>query len=125
MHGVERMNYVIQNAGSRQVVHNVIDMLDSRKAWAVEIKPWQPKRSHDQNSKYWSIVEEIARQTGHHKDEIHDILKVKFLQTKTVNIFGIEREVVPDSRNLSASQFSEYIDQVQAWAATDLGIHVH
>lgn len=119
------MNYVIQNSGSRQVVHNVIDMLDGRRAWAVEIKPWQPKRSHDQNAKYWAIVEEIARQTGHHKDEIHDILKVKFLQTKTVNIFGIEREVVPDSRNLSASQFSEYIDQVQAWAATDLGIHVH
>lgn len=119
------MKYVVQNDGSRRVVQNVIDMLAKDKAWEVEIKPWVPRRSRPQNDLYWAIVGRICEMTGHTKDEVHNILKVKFLPSRTVNLFGVEVQCVPNSHDKNQKEFSDYIERVTAWAADELGIVIH
>jgi hypothetical protein len=75
-------------------------------------------RSVQQNRYYWCVVVDLlAVHTGYTPDEMHEALKWKFLI--------IHRDGLPDTvkstTNLTKDQFCEYIDNIQKWAARDLG----
>ena len=75
-------------------------------------------RSIQQNRLWWLYVTIIAESLGYEKDEMHDVLKFKFLKRERV----IEKtgEIIPyleSTTRLSRSEFSEVVESVIRWAA--------
>jgi hypothetical protein len=76
-------------------------------------------RSTQQNRFYWGLVVDLlAVHTGYTPDEMHEALKWLFLR--------IKRDKLPDTvrstATLTKDEFGEYIDQIQKWAAVDMGV---
>jgi len=85
-------------------------------------------RSLNQNAWYWGcIVEAISEHTGYTPDEVHDLLKQKFIPKKLAIQDGngeIKDELVigGTTTKLNKVQFGEYCEAIRRWAAMDLDI---
>lgn len=93
----------------------------------VEVYRIKCLRTLAQNRYYWKLLEYIEKKTGHTKDELHELLKYKFL-SENVDIpipGGDEKIKFPDSkylrikstRELSTAEFGEYIEKIKRWAS--------
>lgn len=82
-------------------------------------------RSSNQNRYYWLVVEMLSDHTGFTKDEIHAILKRKFLLVEKVSErSGVIYEYVRSTTNLSTVEYEVYLDDVRRFAAQDFGIEI-
>lgn len=85
-------------------------------------------RSAAQNSYYWGVVVGLlSEHTGYTPDEIHEILKAKFLPKKLAVTDGngeIRGEFVigGTTTRLNKIEFGEFVEAVRRWAAEDLGV---
>ncbi|MCH7517282.1 MAG: hypothetical protein IIB08_09255 [Bacteroidetes bacterium] len=81
-------------------------------------------RSIQQNRYYWScVVGELSQLTGYVPEEMHEILKHKFnLQTALIGSEYIE--FGGSTAILNTKHFTEYIEQIRIWAATELNCHI-
>ena len=82
-------------------------------------------RSVQQNRYYWLIVTMMADYTGFTKDEMHSVLKSRFLKSEKVNTeTGAVFEYVKSSAGLSTVEAEEYYDQVRQFASEEFGINI-
>jgi hypothetical protein len=74
-------------------------------------------RSQQQNRYYWGgVVKILSVELGYTSEEIHDLLKLKFLKRNIV--IGVEEEVIVKSTTeLTKSEFMDYIASIQQWAS--------
>lgn len=85
-------------------------------------------RSAQANRYYWGVVVELlAEHTGYTADEIHDVLKAKFLPKKLAVTNGngeIKGEFVVGgtTTKLDKLEFGEYVTRIRQWALDDLGV---
>ena len=86
-------------------------------------KKFRKDRSSQQNRFYWGIcVDILSKELGYEKDEIHLMLREKFLR--------IHDDKHPDfvlaksTTKLTTTQFNEYIEKIQRWAAQELQIFI-
>ena len=85
-------------------------------------------RSIKQNRWYWGVcVELLSEHTGYGPEEMHDILKAKFLPKRLAVSNGngriVDSFVIGGStRELNTVEFKDYTERVQQWAAEDLGV---
>lgn len=85
-------------------------------------------RSLQQNRWYWGvIVELLAEHTGYTPDEIHEVLKAKFLPKKIALADGngeIQGEYVigGTTTRLNKLEFGEYCEAIRRWAAEELAV---
>lgn len=84
-------------------------------------------RSGQQNRYYWGVVIELlSEHTGFDREEMHEVLKHKFLR-KTVWIHkkdGVEEQsvITKTTTSLTTKMFEEYLSQIRQWASADLGL---
>lgn len=84
-------------------------------------------RSIQQNRYYWSvIIDLISEHTGFNREEMHEVLKHKFLRY-TVWVpkkDGIKEQsiIAKSTASLTTKQFEEFMSQIRQWASSDLGI---
>ncbi len=97
---------------------------------AIVIEKKHATRSLAQNAWYWAgVVGSIADYTGYTPDEVHDLLKAKFLP-KTIVLADKQGEVVEEvtlgrsTTTLNKLEFGEYIEQVRHWAAETLDLNI-
>ena len=112
---------MVDNGGLRfdrkSVVDNYMCTLIGQRVEVIIRKP-KTSRSTLQNSYYWSVVVELlANELGYDKDEIHEILKYKFLQS---NAMGMP--YIKSTTKLSTGEFEEYLSKIKRWAAEFLHI---
>lgn len=100
----------------------IIGKLPLKPILQVTVEEYHPKRSSQANRRYWKILELFAKETGHDADELHDILKEKFLGTREVVIAGERYVARPSTKKLSTENFRKYADQVENWGIEVLGI---
>lgn len=82
-------------------------------------------RSNNQNRYLWGVVYDyIATETGHTAEEIHAIMKTKFLPRKFVLLGKHETEIERSTTELSTDEFNLYLEKVRAFAASELGIRI-
>lgn len=85
-------------------------------------------RSLQQNRWYWGvIVELLSEHTGYRPEEIHDVLKAKFLPKRLAIADGngaIKGEFVigGSTTRLNTLEFGEYCEAVRQWALEELGV---
>lgn len=100
----------------------LIAALDLAKAWEVVVRPKKAKRSLDQNSLYWKWCTIIANDTGNTPNDIHEWCKNEFLPPVFVSVNGKVHEARRSTTDLNTAEMTAYLDQITAWAATDLGL---
>ena len=72
------MKFVIKDNKDKQSLINYLKELGND--YVVEVKKQKNNRSMKQNNYYWKcIVQVLAEELGYFPNEIHDILRAKFL----------------------------------------------
>jgi len=96
--------------------------------YLVDVKKQRNTRSNMQNSYYWKcIVQGLAEELGYFPDEMHDILRAKFLseyEMISINDNQIALNKIGSTTALNTKAFEVYTEQIRVWAMTDLGIRL-
>lgn len=90
---------------------------------------WHIKgRSNPQNSYYWSVcVGMISEHTGFTPEEVHEILKNKFLsEPKTLKLNSSPQLVfvTKSTTELDTRTFEEYLSRIRMFASQELSIYI-
>lgn len=129
-------------AGSRKrslpLAMTVLESLDEQTAWKVTVEPVKRQRSHNQNAYLWAVPYKIiSEHTGYEIEELHEYLlgcffgwREKKVPKKPSNIKGVEsvplRTTTTNENGkrsvLTTTQFAEYVDFIQRFAAKKLGL---
>ena len=90
---------------------------------ALTIKKVVKQRSFPQNRLMWLWFTCIEKETGTDKNDVHDYYCSLFLQRRT-SINNIDRVVSGGTSKLSTIQFKDFLDKIQADAASEFGIRL-
>ena len=120
------MKFLILDNSDKKMLFDFLKSLENN--YIVEVKKKRDTRSNRQNSYYWKcIVQELANSLGYFPDEMHDILRSKFLsewEMIEINEKKIGINKIGSSRNLNTKAFEVYADQIRIWALTELGVRL-
>lgn len=112
------------------IASNWMDALRRKTPLVVTIEHEHRQRSTQQNKRYWALLANIAEAAtidGRRFDQEtwHYWFKQKFI--------GVEEIVLPDgqvihqpisSTKLSVAEFNAYMERIEAYAASDLGMEI-
>lgn len=109
------------------------DLLRTRRDCEVTvlIEKRHATRSAAANSYYWAgVVGAISEHTGYTPDEVHEILKAKFLPKRVALADGngvvVDELVIGGTTTrLNKLEFGEYIERIRQWAAESLDLVIH
>lgn len=105
----------------------IAEFLRTREGKAVSVTfrvPSNP-RTLKQNAYYWAVVlTTIATQLGYSTEEVHSAVKDMFLPRKFLKLGSREVEVRKTTTDLTFTEFQTYLEQVRAWASTELGLAI-
>jgi hypothetical protein len=94
----------------------------------IEVTQRRASRSLEQNAYYWGVVVQmLSDHTGYTPDELHDVLKMKFIPKRLAVCDGngeVRDEFVlgGSTRKLNTLEFGEYLEQIRQWAAETLDV---
>lgn len=93
--------------------------------YSVEIKEHREKRSLSQQGYYFvAVIKTLADYFGYTAGEMHEILKNMFLPTANVLPNGQMVFCSRSTKALNTKEYTEYIEQVRAWAASEFNINI-
>ena len=94
--------------------------------YTINIQRLKDGRSGNQNRYYWEVVVSIlASELGYFKDEMHDILRRKFLgYTKPNPTTGEEEWFAKSTTTLNTQEMEEYLESIRVWAVRELDIYI-
>jgi hypothetical protein len=98
----------------------VFDLLTNGQ-YVLTIKKMSKKRSIAQNDLMWMWLSCIERETGTSKDDIYMYYCKKFLM-KTITVGGRMERIYTTSSKLTVVEMTNFLNQIQADAASELGI---
>jgi hypothetical protein len=81
------------------------------------------RRSLSQNALMWLWFSCIEQETGTDKNDVHDYYCIRFLNRRTT-INGREEMIVGGTSKLDTAQFADFLNKVQADAASEFGIRL-
>ena len=93
----------------------------SNGTYTITVKKVQEKRSIAQNDLMWMWFKCIENETGTPKDEIYMYYCKKFLM-RTMAIGQKQERIYMTSSKLTSEQMTEFLNKIQADAASELGI---
>lgn len=120
------MKFVIHDKKDKMQLVNYLKDMES--PYTVEVKKHRNTRSNVQNNYYWKcIVQVLAEELGYFNDEMHDILRAKFLnewEMVEINNKKIGLNKIISTTSLNTKAFEVYAEQIRIWALSDLGIRL-
>lgn len=94
---------------------------DGQKPIEVLFREWKDPHTRSQQALYRIWCREIGAAINRHEDDVHDLLRYRFLGTITLEIDGDEIIRLPSTNSLGKQDMSEYMGKVEA-QATEWGI---
>jgi hypothetical protein len=89
------------------------------------VKKEKSQRSIQQNKYYWGVVIKLlCEEIGLDEDELHEILKYKFLKEHVGNKVLGEVDFVRSTTNLTTKEMEEYLEKIRIWAAQFLNTNI-
>ena len=116
------MDFKIVSVKDKEAVKAYVDKLPEGKRFDVSVKLHREKRTVDQNRLLFLWIGCVSHETGYFKDEVHEIFKKKFLGTEVFEMWGERVERLRSTANLDTKQFSQYLERIQQFASTEMGI---
>lgn len=95
---------------------------DKGQTYEVSYKRKIRKRSVPQNRLYWLWLSCIADETGHDSEDLHRVFAGKYLTCDVIEVMGEKVRKIPSTTTLSTQTFTEYIEKIRIYAATELGL---
>ena len=89
----------------------------------VEITETPDIRTNKQNKLWWAWMQIIGNELGYSKNEIHDILKYKFLLREEIND-GETTQHLKSTATLTKTEFNKLTQDVFFWANDTLNINL-
>ncbi len=115
--------YIIDNEQKRERLAKRIFALPLEgQVWDVTVKEWQPTRSVEANRRLWALHKAAADATGHSTEELHELMKLKFLPRSMVKVGNFEREVAGRSSRLTKQEFRDFMERVEEFYISELGV---
>jgi ribosomal protein L39E len=91
--------------------------------YRVELKEDRDNRSNNQNRYYWAVViKTLSDETGFTPEEMHEVLKRKFLKYNKVLPNGEQVGITMSTTDLDTKEFEEYMEQIRRFAIQELDI---
>lgn len=115
------MKFSVRNSGDRERVISYIGRLPD-KPYDINVAVHHVKRSTSQNALYWLWLDIVADETGNSRDELHDVFRAKFLPVAEHEVLGVVVRELPTTTKLSTDQFTTYLNQIEVFCNTELGI---
>jgi hypothetical protein len=97
-----------------------LEALDFSKKWKVVLTENKEVRTNEQNDRLWAMYKAIGDYIGYTQDEIHKMMKYKFLRTERI-INDESYEVLKSTTKLTVEEMTQYQENIEIWAATELG----
>lgn len=116
------MKFTIRRQEDKQAVLSYLEKLPTDKPYFAEIKQIRHRRTIDQNSLYWLWLKCLQDETGEDKDRLHEYFKARYLGISTVEVFGVDVQMSASTTKLDTKEMTHYLDRIQQFALTDLGI---
>ena len=120
------MKFVIKDSKDKQSLINYLKELGNDNIF--DVKKQRNNRSNMQNNYYWKcIVQTLSEELGYFPNEVHDILRAKFLnewEMLEINDKKIGINKIGSTAILNTKAFEIYADQIRIWALTELGIRL-
>ena len=91
--------------------------------YTITIKKASQKRSIPQNDLMWMWLTCIERETGTPKDDVYMYYCKRFL-IKTIQIGERQERIYNTSSKLTSEEMTEFLNKIQADAASELGIRL-
>ena len=90
--------------------------------------PSGKNRSNPQNKYYWGvIVQTLSDELGYTRNEIHDLIKYRFLSTPDI-VKGRTGQVMlqrtKSTTELDTKSFESLMSEIREWASIELGIYL-
>ena len=107
------------------VVKQIQSVLHSFEGKRISIKLDKIKssRSHQQNKYYWVCVTILSQEIGYEKNELHEILKYKFLTKEKVDEkTGECYNFVGSTTKLNKTEFGEFVAELQRWSSQTFNV---
>ena len=89
----------------------------------IEVREAKDIRTNAQNRLWWKWIELIADETGNEKQEIHSILKYKFLLKEEI-IDGELHQGLKSTTTLTKEEFGKLTQDVFYWANNTFNINL-
>lgn len=102
---------------------NDVSKFDDDIKIVIEVREAKDIRTNAQNRLWWKWIELIADETGNEKQEIHSILKYKFL-LKEEMIDGELHQGLKSTTTLTKEEFAKLTQEVFYWANDTLNINL-
>jgi len=120
------LKFILRN---EDVLNNAVDYLyalelDEDKPVELVIKDHKKIRSLEANALYWSWLRIIGKETGDSTKALHAFYGDEFLPKEEVVIFGKKVLEIKSTTDLKVKEFTEYLKQVEAHAASFLEINL-
>ena len=91
----------------------------------VSVEKRKKSRSQNQNNYYWGVVIELLVDAmGLMPEEVHEVLKSKFLIKGLTDKNGKNYEVSKSTADLTTSEFEDYLTKCRMWASQQLSVVV-
>jgi hypothetical protein len=118
------MRFTITREQDRAAVRAYIDRLKPDKQYTVEITQRKSTRSLSQNKLYWLWLSCIEQETGNDKAVLHHEFGMMFLPKMYGVLKDVYIEIPVSTTKLDTVQFKQYLDKLQVFAGSELGIEL-
>lgn len=118
------MDFTIKTDSDKVAVVSYISRLPSEKEYEVSVSVvnGSRKRSSPQNKTYWMWIGIISKETGNSAEDLHKVFASMFLGKEVFEIMGQRIAKPRSTATLKSDEFSTYLDQIEAFCATELNI---
>ena len=83
----------------------------------VTVGDYKRNRSLEQNDRLWAMYKIIGDELGYTKDEIHSLMRYKFLGMDKKEVAGEIIEELPSTTKLKVGDMIDYQDDIERWAS--------
>jgi len=118
---MEKIKYVLRNDKVTETcVAKVLSIKASQEEpYEVVIQKHKSKRSTEQNNRYWMLLREFSKETGHTPEELHNIMSAEILGYESFDSKISDKTFTSpkSTTSLSVEEFGEYMQQVEQFMA--------
>lgn len=117
------MKYIL-NAATRSKVLDAISRLHPAKPWEIEVNPYVPLRTLEQNARLWALHTKASEVTGYTPEEMHELALGRFFGVKRMQLGD---EVViwrPKKRSSTRDrkEFADFMASTEEFYIQELGV---
>ena len=96
--------------------------IDRTQPWEATVRPFRKSRTVQANNLFHAWMSILGDHTGYSLEDMKQLMKEQFLMPRMVTFRGMNRLLYPSTADLKSGEFTAFMDKIQIWAATDLGV---